>query len=63
MAQTRGTTSGRSVLANRTIIGAFAARPVVLTLAVATTWPFQAVPFALAAAPLRTLALVVDDPA
>jgi hypothetical protein len=36
---------------------------VVLTLAVATTWPFQAVPFALAAAPLRTLALVVDDPA
>jgi hypothetical protein len=28
-----------------------------------TTWPFQAVPFALAAAPLRTLALVVDDPA
>jgi len=36
---------------------------VVLTLAVATASPFQAVPIALAVAPLRTLALIVDDPA
>ena len=35
---------------------------VVLTLAVATTSPFQAVLFTLEVALLRTLALVVDDP-